>query len=109
MLIKMSEKLLNVQEVCQYLGISEVDLRQLVDRGEIPAYRLGGTILRFRKDQIDQIKARGVPKIIRLEEESLSSAADSRMEKLKDFLYFNDFYIISAIIVIVLLVVIFFY
>jgi len=105
----MSEKLLNVQEVCQYLGISEGDLRQLVDRGEIPAYRLGGTILRFRKDQIDKIKADGVPKIIKLEEESLSNAAESRMEKLKDFLYFNDFYIISAIIVIVLLVVIFFY
>jgi excisionase family DNA binding protein len=105
----MSEKLLNVQEVCQYLGISEGDLRQLVDRGEIPAYRLGGTILRFRKDQIDKIKADGVPKIIKLEEESLSNAAESRMEKLKDFLYFNDFYIISAIIVIILLVVIFFY
>lgn len=105
----MSEKLLNLKEVCQYLGISEEDLRQLVNRGEIPAYRLGGTLLRFRKDQIEQIKARGIPKIVRLDEESLSSAAESRMEKLKDFLYFNDFYIISAIIVIVLLVVILFY
>ena len=108
-LIKMSEKLLNVQEVCQYLGISEVDLRQLVDRGEIPAYRLGGTILRFRKDQIERIKGRGTPKVIKLEEETQTSVRISPLERFRDFLYFNDFYIISAIIVIVLLVVIFFY
>ena len=103
----MAEKLLNVKEVCQYLDLSEAELRKLVDKGEIPAYRLGGTILRFRKDQIDQIKAQGVPKLSELEEEALSTIADSRAERLSDFLYFNDFYIISAIISIVLLIIIF--
>jgi len=102
----MSEKLLNVKEVCQYLGISEEDLRKLVGAGEIPAYRLGGTILRFRKDQIDKVKSRGIPKVVK--EEALSTVPDSRMEKLKDLLYFNDFYIISAIIIVILLIVIFF-
>ncbi|MBU3933437.1 MAG: helix-turn-helix domain-containing protein [Candidatus Omnitrophica bacterium] len=103
----MSEKLLNVKEVCQYLGISEEDLRKLVGTGEIPAYRLGGTILRFRKDQIDKVKSRGIPKVLK-GEEALSTVRDSRMEKLKDLLYFNDFYIISAIIIAILLIVIFF-
>ncbi|MBL7130183.1 MAG: helix-turn-helix domain-containing protein [Candidatus Omnitrophica bacterium] len=103
----MSEKLLNTKEVSQYLGISEEDLRKLVDRGEIPAYRLGGTILRFRKDQIDGIKVQGIPKVIKLEEEVQGSPATSRLERLKDFFYFHDFYIISAIIVAILLVVIF--
>ena len=105
----MSEKLLNVKEVCQYLAISEEDLRSLVDRGEIPAYRLGGTILRFKKDQIDRIKAQGVPKLSQLEEEVLPNAAEERMERLKDFVYFNDFYIICAIIALILLIIIFFY
>ena len=105
----MSEKLLSTKEVSRYLGISEAELRELVDKGEIPAYRLGGTILRFRKDQIDEIKARGIPKSAGFEEETQGSAALSRLERLRDFLYFNDFYIISAIIVIVLLVIIFFY
>ncbi|MFC1631370.1 helix-turn-helix domain-containing protein [Candidatus Omnitrophota bacterium] len=105
----MSEKLLNVKEVCLYLGLSEEDLRKLVDRGEIPAYRLGGSILRFKKEQIDKIKAQGTPKIARLDEEAMQHQAQTRSEKIKDFLYFNDFYIISAIIIIILLVVIFVY
>jgi len=105
----MSEKLLNLKEVCQYLGLSEEDLRKLVDRGEIPAYRLGGAILRFKKEQIDKIKAAGIPKIAKLDEEPSIGTVDNRLEKIKDFLYFNDFYIISAIITIILLVVIFVY
>ena len=105
----MSEKLLSTKEVSLYLGISEEDLRKLVDKGEIPAYRLGGTILRFRKDQIEQIKLRGISKITRPKQEVLSTTGDSRMERLRDFFYFNDFYIISAIIIIILLIVILFY
>jgi excisionase family DNA binding protein len=103
----MSEKLLNTQEVCNYLGISEVDLRKLVDKGEVPAYRLGGTILRFRKDQIDKLKAQGVPRVAQLEEEDKFFEANKQSAKFVDFLYFNDFYIISAIIVLILLAVIF--
>lgn len=105
----MSEKLLNIKEVCEYLGLSEEDLRKLVDRGEIPAYRLGGTILRFRKEQIDKVKAQGIPKIVKLDEEVLTGATESRMDKIRDLLYFNDFYIISAIIIIILLGIIFLY
>jgi excisionase family DNA binding protein len=104
----MSEKLLNTKQVCQYLGLSEEDLRILVDRGEIPAYRLGGTILRFRKDQIDRIKAEGIPKVINLEEGRVD-AVETRLDKLRDFLYFNDFYLISAIIIVILLIISFLY
>lgn len=104
----MTEKLLNLREVSRYLGISEEDLRKLVDSGEMPAYRLGGTVLRFRKDQVDQVVARGMPKVSKPEEEAQSSFSYNRTERLKDFLYFNDFYIISAIIIIILLIVIFF-
>jgi excisionase family DNA binding protein len=105
----MAEKLLNIEEVCQNLGISEEDLRNLVDRGEIPAYRLGGTILRFKKAQIDIIKARGIPDISELDKMALSPVQDSWLEKFKDFVYFNDFYIVSLIIIVVLLLAIFFY
>ena len=105
----MVEKLLNQTEVSRILGVSEGDLKILVDRGEIPAYRLGGSILRFRKDQIDQIKKHGVPKIISAEEDARGYTTESRIESIKDFIYFNDFYIISGVIIAVLLVVIFFY
>jgi len=104
----MSEKLLNVREVSQYLGVSTEDLRRLVDSGKIPAYRLAGAILRFRKDQIELIKAQGVPELAESQEEPAVEDRYTGIERLKDFLYFNDFYIISAIIIIVLLVFIFF-
>lgn len=103
----MTEKLLSTREVSRYLGISEEDLRKLVDKGELPAYRLGGTILRFRKDQIDEIKARGIPKVTNSEEEVITSSAYSRLDRMRDFFYFNDFYIFSVIIIIILLIVIF--
>ena len=104
----MSEKLLNVREVSQYLGISTEDLRRLVDDGKIPAYRLGGAILRFRKDQIERIKAQGVPELAQSQEEPAAEGKYAGIERLKDFLYFNDFYIISAIIIVALLIFIFF-
>ncbi len=105
----MSEKLLNIKEVCQYLNISQEDLRTLVDRGEIPAYRLGGTILRFRRDQIDILKNKGVPKVAKSDDLAQAYVAESRLDSFKDFLYFNDFYIISAIVILILLFVSFAY
>ncbi len=105
----MTEKLLNIEEVCEKLNISEELLRKLVDKGGIPAYRLGGTILRFKSSQIEQIRLGGIPQAASLEKDNLSAPLDSRREGFKDFLYFNDFYIISAIIIIVLLITIFFY
>lgn len=105
----MTEKLLNVREVCQYLGLSEAKLRNLVDAGKIPAYRLGGAILRFRKDQIDKIKTQGIPKVPVVKHDDVNIGGYSRMDKFKDFLYFNDFYIISAIVAVVLLTIIFLY
>ena len=104
----MAEKLLNVKEVCRYLGISETALRKLVDKGEIPAYRLGGKILRFRKDQVDHIRA----KLLSISQPAQGKpepiAGYTGIERIKDFFYFNDFYILSAIISLVLLAVIFF-
>ena len=103
----MTEKLLNIKETCLSLGVSADVLRKLVDKGEIPAYRLGGTILRFRKDQIDRIKSRGIPQINQVEQEDSVILTDTGFIKFKDFIYFNDFYIISAIIIISLLIFIF--
>ena len=60
----MPEKLLTIGEVAEYLKISEEEVKRLVDIGEIPAYRIGGSFLRFRKEQIDGIR----PEIDEIEE-----------------------------------------
>lgn len=130
----MFEKLLNLNEVAEYLGMSEETVRELVDAGHIPAYKIGGLHLRFRKDQIDSVKDRlsepgslhphssapsrdhsaaaketpsSLPKETRDSIVHGGEKSYSQIEKIKDFLYFNDFYIISTILIIILLVVIF--
>ena len=126
----MPEKLLNIKEVAEYLKISEEEVKRLVDIGEIPAYRIGDSFLRFRKEQIDGIRK----EIIAFEEES--PAPESAVvkaahpytdlerdmkrknpraqqydytffERVKDFFYFNDFYILSFVLIAVLMYLIF--
>jgi excisionase family DNA binding protein len=130
----MPEKLLTIKEVGQLLKLPEEEVKHLVDIGEIPAYRIGGTFLRFRKDHIDAIRS----EIAEIEESLPQQAhpapaaggkkerhpyseleADIKRkepvtkqydytaaEKLKDFFYFYDFYIISFAIIAALLFII---
>lgn len=96
----MAEKLLTIREVAYILGVSEKEVIELAERGDVPAYKVGGVYLRFRKDQIDQYtqtleSAKSHPKVV-----------SSSGERLRDFFYFYDFYIISAMVIVALLVVI---
>lgn len=129
----MPEHLLNIKEVALYLGVSEDEVKRLVDIGEIPAYKIGDSFLRFRREQIDAVKqeisdvekrdpnrvevkldAKGEPthpytqleKEIRTKTPAAAQYDYSITEKARDFIYYNDFYILSAVIIIVLLIVI---
>ena len=102
-----SEKFLNIKDVSEYLRISQEEVEELVEKGEIPAYRIGGTYLRFRKDQIEAIKSKFLDKTKKIRENIPLQNSYTRFEKVKDFLYFNDFYIISAIIIVIILIVTF--
>lgn len=130
----MPEKLLSIKEVAEYLKISEEEVKRLVDTGEIPAYRIGGSFLRFRKEQIDAIRneiseveesltghAKPAPdphgesahtytdleREIKMREPVTRQYDYTFSERVKDFFYFNDFYIISFILVFVLMYLIF--
>jgi hypothetical protein len=104
-----------------------------VDIGELPAYKIGDSFLRFRKEQVDAVKSEvsdvekkdpsrveikldshGHPthpytqleKEIKRKEPVVRQYDYTAAEKLRDFFYYNDFYIISAVVVAVLLLVI---
>ncbi len=95
----MAGKLLTVREVSEVLGITEKEVIESVDQGKIPAYRIAGEFLRFQKEQIDQIKGKY---------QALKPSEDfSSSEKLSDFLYFNDFYIVTFAIIFVLTFLVF--
>ena len=61
----MPEKLMTIKEVADFLKISEEEVKRLVDIGEIPAYRIGDTFLRFRKEQLDAVRT----EVSKIEEE----------------------------------------
>jgi excisionase family DNA binding protein len=130
----MPEKLITIKEVAEYLHLSEEEVKRLVDMGVIPAYKIGGSFLRFRKEQIDAIKSE-IDSIEAQEPEHAEPVFDTEghpthpytdmekeikrrqpitrqydytfAEKIRDFFYFNDFYIFSFIIIGILIFLIF--
>ncbi len=95
------EKLLTVREVSGLLGVSEKEVIDLAENGTIPAYKVGGVYLRFRNDQVQEYR------------KSLKSHALHRLkdkypvnDRISDFFYFNDFYILSAVLIFLLLLII---
>ncbi|MFH1411067.1 MAG: helix-turn-helix domain-containing protein [Candidatus Omnitrophota bacterium] len=119
----MSEKLLTLKELSEYLGLREERVIDLVDKKVITAYQLGGELLRFRKEQIDAIRSEIESRVRELGEMTAGEIQRVRKEKLSrpvgtaggddlsgtvaDFLYFNDFYIFSGILFLILVIVIF--
>lgn len=97
----MRENLLTTREVSQVLGLSEQDVIDLANANLLPSLKLPGEFLRFRKEEILKVKET-IKKKYNLPERKYQFA-----EKLKEFVYFNDFYIVSLTIIITLLFVIF--
>ena len=106
------EKLISLKAAAKYLGISELRLKELAEFGMIPAYRIGGIYLRFKKSQIQQFKDKiqaiqnqyskyqGLRINYRLEEYTF-------LDRIKDFWYYYDFYILSTLVIILMLFFIF--
>lgn len=91
------EKLLTVREVSGLLKISEKDVLDLAESGSIPAYKVGGVYLRFKPSQVDEFRRKS--KMVGQQTKEYSS-----MDRVFDFLYFNDFYLVAAIVIAAMLV-----
>jgi excisionase family DNA binding protein len=89
------EKLWTTAEVAKYLGITEVDVEQLVKEGQLTGYKLGGQFLRFRPSQVEGLKGslRFRPNPAK---KTRGSAKPSWAGRAREFLYFYDFYVVSA-------------
>jgi excisionase family DNA binding protein len=94
------EKLLTVRDVSIILGLNEKEILDLAESGAIPAYNIGGVYLRFKKDQVEEFRKR-------FRGQHHAQRKFSFKDRVFDFFYFGDFYIISAILIIVILFFIF--
>ncbi len=103
------EKLLTIREVSLILGVSEKEVIDLAESGALPAYKIGGVYLRFKREQIDVFRksffAQKRHHTKELQQHHLQKY--TLKDKARDFFYFNDFYILSALLILLILVIIF--
>jgi len=99
----MTEKLLTVRDVSLILKISEREVMNLVENGQLAAYKVGGVYLRFKQEQITEFRKSFKPALKR----TVVSQNYTLKDRISDFFYFNDFYVLSALIILFILVIIF--
>lgn len=95
------EKLLTIREASSILGVSEKDVIDLAEEGRIPAYKIGGVYLRFKRQQLEEYKQKFLAHANQRAQEKYTIA-----ERISDFFYFNDFYILAALIIVLILFII---
>ena|SRR3989338_7604137 len=88
---------ISVRETAQVLGVSEKKVMDLVEEKKLQAYRIADQFLRLKKAEVLEIKNTGtVPS-------DHTAHIYSPAERVLDFFYFNDFYIIASVVIILLL------
>lgn len=97
----MMKKLLTYKEAADYLGVSEGELQDIVAENKLPAYKIGGVYTRFKLDDLSSFRRR-----VSLEA-GQKKDRDSVIDRVKDFFYFNDFYILCGMAVAIILYLIF--
>jgi len=97
----MSGQYITVRETSQILGVSEKKVMDLIEAGQLQAYRIADQFLRLKRNEVVQIRSSG-----QVESEQ-APLEYTFADKAKDFFYFNDFYIFSLFVILALLYVIF--
>ena len=107
------QKLLTLQEAARRLQLPADDVEAMIRQGKLASFRLGGSHLRVRFQDVEAIrKGRALPpdrpaSWLRLKEASPGASAfsvwrrgrpASLWERVVDFFYFNDFYIVVLLL-----------
>lgn len=96
----MMKRFLTSKEAADYLNITEEELDNLSSAHQVTAYKIGGIYTRFNVDDLESYRRKGITKGSKL-------SPVNKIENIKDFFYFNDFYIYSSIAIIAMLYFIF--
>lgn len=89
------EKLITLEEAARRLGVPADDVEAMIREGKLASFRLGGNLLRLRLGDVETARRR-VPR-----------ASAGLLDRVRDFFYFNDFYLIAFLIFLTLLAIIF--
>ncbi len=106
------KNLLDVRQAAELLDVSEKEVWRLVHEHKVPTHNIAGAFVRFRTSDIEVLKNRWrierelFPKKERYFPHQSIVAEPDRMEKLRDFWHFNDFYIICSVVILGLIYII---
>ncbi|MDD5085073.1 MAG: helix-turn-helix domain-containing protein [Candidatus Omnitrophica bacterium] len=87
--------MLNINEVINYLGVDRSRIEELIRKKKLRAYRIGGTYIRFRKEEVEGL----IPHVRRTQQLGPLSIFD----RVRDFWRYYNFYILSFVFVALLL------
>jgi excisionase family DNA binding protein len=102
------EEYYTIREAADLLEINEEEIRVLAHRHSIPTHNIAGVFLRFKKKDIEDLKNKWrIHRELFPEPEKYFSHHDlvtkpTALDRLKDFWYFNDFYIICSLLILLL-------
>ena len=97
-----TSQFISVRETAQLLGISEKKVMDLIEEGKLPSYRIADKFLRLKKEEALALRNSGNVR------KETTVHPYTQPERIKDFFYFNDFYLVALILIIILLYVIFY-
>lgn len=93
---------ISVRETSQLLGVTEKKVMDLIEQKELLAYRIANQFLRLKKSEVLELRSAG--QVIN----EVTEFPYKSGERIRDFFYFNDFYLVSLVIIGVLLYIIFY-
>lgn len=96
----MSGQYITVRETAQILGTSEKKIMDLIESKKLQAYRIADQFLRLKRAEVMQMRTSGEVVSENIQHEY------TLLDRLKDYIYFNDFYIIAFGIIALLLYII---
>ncbi len=97
----MADQYISVREAAIALGVTEKKIMDFVASGALPAYRIAGQFVRLKHKEVMALKdSEEIPV------ENIQFDYNPG-EKIRDFFYFNDFYLASFVIMLALLYYIF--
>src|ERR1035441_9624377 len=98
----MSSQYITVRETAQILAVSEKKVMDLIESGNLQAYKIADQFLRLKRNEVVNIRSTG-----QVVSENVTHSYTAS-ERVSDFFYFNDFYLIIFAIIGILLYIIFF-
>lgn len=97
-----SNQFISVRETAQILGVSEKKVMDLIEEKNLQAYRIADKFLRLKKSEVFNL--RNSNSVVK----ETSQISYTTSERIKDFFYYNDFYLLSLGVILVLLFIIFY-